>query len=62
VDKKLFTEEDVLAYLEQKIIDEDCTDKEYQAYINYQSSGIIDQRLYGRLYKEMKFIYNGFDK
>lgn len=56
-----FKKEDVIAYLEQKIINDMYSDEEYGVYISWKSRGEIDDLIYQKLYKEMLDEYEGKD-
>lgn len=56
-----FTKEDVIAYLEQKIINDMYSDAEYGMYISWKSKGEINESIYKKLYEEMLIEYEGVD-
>lgn len=59
---KLFNQEEVLGYLEEKIKDNVATYEEEQMYIDYKWDGKLNRKKHFNTYKdlvrEMKDIYN----
>lgn len=59
----MWREEDVISFIEQKLIDDAATDAEYGFYLDYLKKGYVDKKKHRNIYKymlrEMKRIYEG---